>query len=158
MLPCPKYRLYFTRGLPRSGKSTLASKIQTGNKCFGGPIIVISADDFRLAVHGPIQYNHRSEGVVASCVWTAVRALLMKYDVILDDTNSSEWSIRKIFEIDKHAQYVNITTSPSICLERLINKYKDEHDIETCTLVIDRISKQLQETDVEKIRDEYINI
>ncbi len=157
MLPCPKYRLYFTRGLPRSGKSTLAYKIGTVKKCFGGPLIVICADDFRLAVHGPTQYNHRSEGVVASCMWTAISALLMKYDIILDDTNSSEWSIRKIFEIDKNAQYVEVTTFPGICLGRMIEKYHEEHSIYMCEQSITRITKQLETTDVEKIRSEYIN-
>lgn len=146
-----KCRLYFTRGLPRSGKSTLSEAWATNYDR-----IVVCVDDFRLAVHGPIQYSRKAESIIAGCVWTTTQALLYKYDVILDDTNSSEWSLRQIFNIDPYAKYVDVQTKPKLCLARMIQKYANEYTDKECKFVIDRIQHKLETVDVEKIRNEYL--
>ncbi len=146
-----KNHLYFTRGLPRSGKSTLSKEW-----AINYTRVVVCVDDFRLAVHGPVQYNQKAESIIAGCVWTTIQALLYKYDVILDDTNSSEWSLRQIFNIDPYAKYVNVQTKPNLCLVRMIQKYANENTDKECKFVIDRIQQQLETVDVEKIRDEYL--
>jgi len=149
----PNNKLTFLRGLPRSGKSTFAKEWLKQEKTRA----IVCGDDFRLAIHGPTQYIRLAEPHVFASIFTAIRALLMKHEVLFDETNSSENSIRCIFEIDPAAEYVEFGTPPEVRFQRMIEKYKNEHSTLTCENVINNITHQLETTDVEKIRREYIN-
>lgn len=71
------------KGLPRSGKSTMAQKLAKYN---GWPII--NPDSFRLALHGQVYYGP-AEPMVWANVKVAVRALLLAghTHVVVDATN-----------------------------------------------------------------------
>ncbi len=105
-------RLVYMRGLPRSGKSTLAEMVskEIPNS------VIICGDDFRLATYGQT-YIRLAEPCVSQSVLTSVRALLMRCTVIFDETNSSEWSLRRIYEIDRGAIMIPVSTPKEKCLE-----------------------------------------
>ena len=71
--------------------------------------IIVCADDFRLATYGQ-DYDHSCECMAAATIFTTIKALLKTHCVLFDDTNSSEWSLRRIFEIFPTAEYINIGT------------------------------------------------
>lgn len=156
-------QLFFTRGLPRCGKSNFSRSwllnqiysyrymIDNRSTEINMPLkrVIVCADDFRLATYGT-EYKHCCEHISSATTFTAIKALLMTHCVLFDDTNSSEWSLRRIFEICPQAEYINIGTEKKICLERN-NKTKNIPEF-----VFDRIEKQLLEIDPENIRKDYI--
>jgi hypothetical protein len=156
-------QLFFTRGLPRSGKGTFANKwiieqeysykdiLYNRSIHIYFPLrrIVVCADDFRLATYGQ-DYDHSCECVAAATIFTAIKALLKTHCVLFDDTNSSEWSLRRIFEICPTAEYINIGTEKKICLERNAKTKKIPE------FVFDRIERQLVEIEPEQIKKDYI--
>jgi hypothetical protein len=129
-------KLYFTIGLPRSGKSTFARRWQRGevevrdgkftddplsedvSRINNVPRIVVTPDAFRLALGH--RYNWYVEPVVFSHVQVAIRAFLQDYDVLVDDTHTSEESIKRILEIDPSAINIMIDTPLETCCERAI--------------------------------------
>ena len=123
--------------MPRSGKSTLAKKwlhseLDIINNAFTSEFvshveltrvnnvkrIVVTPDAWRLALGH--RYNWYAEPVVFSHVQVAIRALLLDYDVLVDDTNTSIESITRIFEVDPTATYVRVDTSEVECIQRAI--------------------------------------
>lgn len=144
-------KLYFTIGLPRSGKSTecknwlrkendINTTGRLGNfvhKLFGhfdvDDRIVVSPDRWRLALGH--RYNWFVEPVVFSHIQIAVRGLLIDYNVILDDTNTTPESIKRIYEVDPDAIAIPIATPAEVCKERAIKT--GQPDLAT---VIDRMS------------------
>lgn len=137
--------LYFTCGLSHSGKSTLAQKwlkyenyIDGGQfheyerwRCSGKVIdskyvdydlanqrrVVVSGDAIRESL-GSL-WNPNVEDYVDSIKYTMVKALLKTgHTVLIDETNTSERSIRKILEIDIGAQVAVVPTSREECLKR----------------------------------------
>ena len=156
-------QLFFTRGLPRSGKDTFChtwlSKqnylirdlvdFRRNEIVFPLRRVIVCADDFRLAAYGK-DYDNSCECMAAATIFTAIKALLKTHCVLFNDTNSSEWSLRRIFEICSTAEYINIGTEKKICLERN-SKTKGIPEF-----VFDRIEKQLLEIDPEDIRKDYI--
>lgn len=129
--------LYFTIGLPRSGKSTECKKwlnyeseilhpktSRVGvfhSMCHftpGRPRIVVTPDHWRLALGH--RYNWFVEPVVFSHVQIAVKALLHNYDVVVDDTHTTAESVKRIYECHEDAVAIPIPTSPEICKERAI--------------------------------------
>lgn len=127
-------KLYFTIGVPRSGKSTLCKEWQQ-NKLFienhtflesmnkldepEYPRVVITPDYWRLALGH--RYNWHTEPVVFSHVQIAVRAMLKAgYDVLVDDTHTTENSILRLYEENVDAHYVLVNTNINTCKERAI--------------------------------------
>lgn len=143
--------LYFTIGLPRSGKSTECKDwlrkendvnpgIRVGtfvHKLFGhfdvDDRVVVSPDRWRLALGH--RYNWFAEPVVFSHIQIAIRGLLMDYNVILDDTNTTPESIKRIYEVDPNAIAIPINTPVEICKERAIKTGQPD-----LVSVIDRMS------------------
>ena len=74
-------RLLITRGLPASGKTTFARKLQ--------PYVVrVGRDDLRVMLHGRRLFTQWAEGQVTAVQRTMVEALLRAgASVIVDDTN-----------------------------------------------------------------------
>lgn len=130
-----KTHLYFTIGFPRSGKSTLAKKWQARenniifNKFIDAnshiqvksypeyPRVVITPDAWRLAMGH--RYNGYTEPLVFAHVQLAIRAMLMAgYDVLVDDTHTTEASLFKLFQESPNATYIHVDTPASVCIER----------------------------------------
>lgn len=170
--------LYFSVGMPRSGKSTLAKDwadrfgpddprdMYTDTIIYngGGKMwfnfnekvlgkVIICGDDFRLACHGQV-YRRLSEGVVWGHIQVAIQALLNTgHKVFFDETNSSPWSIERIFEIDVHAIPVFVTTPKEVCIQRALDNKQDY-----LVPVIEKIAKNLEVMTAEKIEEirEYV--
>lgn len=154
-------QLFFTRGLPRSGKSTFARKWLTNQKYslkdmlydnkykelyFPLRRVIVCGDDFRLATYGQ-EYDRSCEFASALTMFTAIKALLKNHCVLFDETNSSEWSLRRIFEICPNAEYIDIRTEKKECLKRNNKKIAE--------FVFDRIENNLLNIDPEDIRKDY---
>ena len=107
--------LVFSVGLPRSGKSTFTES--WGEAHSWHPRVIINVDDYRSVIAGQ-NYHRNSEPLVWGCVSTTTKALLKNYSVFFDDTNTSEWSLQRLFEIYPQAQYVMVHTAPDVCVAR----------------------------------------
>lgn len=147
-----KSRLFYTCGLPRSGKSTLAKRWaaerhwmtdggterrddgDTLTYKFSGPAYlrlpsrpraVLSGDEFRLAVSGS-HYNLSSEGFVFAAMDAAARALLSSgHDVMIDETCTTEQTLLRYLLIDIDATPVFVNTPVSVCEERAITSGRE---------------------------------
>lgn len=137
--------LFYTIGLPRSGKSSLAERwlkfqnyIEDGQfrdypvwltRGFNGNCeikdhdiqtqhrAVVSGDAIRESLGN--LWNPDVEDYVDAIKYTMVKALLKTgHTVLIDETNTSERSIRKILEIDINAQFAFVDTSIEDCLLR----------------------------------------
>jgi predicted kinase len=126
-----KGKLYFCCGLQRSGKSTFCKKWLYENLYLindnyelwlqTNPRVIVSGDDIRLATHGT-RYNKLAEDSVFSTLHIMIRTLLITgFDVIVDETNTSEISIRRLLEIDEYAIAIRFDTSEEICIQRAID-------------------------------------
>lgn len=108
--------LFFTIGLPRSGKSTYCKKWAAEKSMRS----VVSSDSIRLAATGQ-RYNPYSETLVFATKHIMIRALLdYGFDVIVDGTHSTEVSLTRLYEIDINARHVIIPTTAKVCRERAI--------------------------------------
>ena len=67
------------------------------------------------------RYNWFSEPLVFSQVQIAIRALLMDYDVLVDDTHTTVESVKRILEVEPDAIPIPIKTDPAICKGRALN-------------------------------------
>jgi len=86
-------RLLITRGLPASGKTTFARKLQPR-------VVRVNRDDLRLMLHGRRLFTQTAEGQVSTAQRAAVEALLRaKSDVIVDDTNLRTRTVREWAEL-----------------------------------------------------------
>ncbi len=127
-------KLYFTIGLPRSGKSTWCRNFAKENQ-----ITILSGDDFRLAITNE-RYNIHSELFVKASLITAAKALLISgQDVIIDETNSTDYSLNQLFHLDKNPEIIFFHTPKCICTDRA--KTTNHLDLPP---VIDRIEYNLQ--------------
>jgi predicted kinase len=93
--------LLITRGLPASGKTTFARKLQPG-------VVRVNRDDLRLMLHGERLHTQWAEGQVTAAQRAAVEALLRaKADVIVDDTNLRGKVVKEWAELAArfHAQF-----------------------------------------------------
>lgn len=152
--------LFFTIGLPRSGKSTFAKdwmvgryRILENNKYVKlmdyqigivdvmNPHLgraVVNADTIRLNLYGQ-RFCDVGEPFVHAVKDCMIRSLLnYGHDVLVDGTHTSEYSRKALYKIDPNAQYVLIDTPAATCKERAI-----ECGQEDLLPVIDRMSKQL---------------
>ncbi|WP_433369673.1 AAA family ATPase [Actinoplanes sp. CA-142083] len=86
-------RLLITRGLPASGKTTFARKLQPR-------VVRVNRDDLRRMLHGERLYTQWSESQVTHAQRAAVEALLRAHaDVIVDDTNLRNKTVREWAEM-----------------------------------------------------------
>jgi predicted kinase len=137
-------KLYYTVGLPRSGKSTWCDQwvrqpicnplwdvltdcpatesisTQEG-KLWAEPKLpraVIAGDDFRRALHGN-SYRIEAEATVFAMMDVATRALLDRgFDVIIDETCTTEQTLLRYLRLDRAAVPVFIDTPKDVCIER----------------------------------------
>jgi predicted kinase len=86
-------RLLITRGLPASGKTTFARKLQPN-------VVRVNRDDLRRMLHGQRLFTQWAEGQVTHAQRAAVEALLRAHaDVIVDDTNLRAKTVREWAEV-----------------------------------------------------------
>jgi len=86
-------RLLITRGLPASGKTTFARKLQPR-------VVRVNRDDLRRMLHGERLYTQWAEGQVTHAQRAMVEALLRAHaDVIVDDTNLRNKTVREWAEL-----------------------------------------------------------
>jgi predicted kinase len=86
-------RLLITRGLPASGKTTFARKLQP-------QVVRVNRDDLRRMLHGRRLFTQWAEGQVTHAQRAAVEALLRAHaDVIVDDTNLRAKTVREWAEL-----------------------------------------------------------
>lgn len=131
-------RLYFTVGLPRSGKSTLCKEWVKAPS--DRPRVIISGDDFRLAVYGDV-YNRVGEAFVFATMDSAIRAhLIGGSDVIVDETSTTTETLMRYFLLDINAEPIFVETSEEECLLRAIATRQ-----EYLVPVIQKLSKQMTE-------------
>jgi predicted kinase len=82
-------RLLITRGLPASGKTTFARKLQPR-------VVRVNRDDLRLMLHGRRLFTETAESQVTHIQRMSVEALLARRaDVIVDDTNLRGSTVRE---------------------------------------------------------------
>lgn len=115
-------KLWFTIGLPRSGKTTYCDEWVTDHD--HNRRVVVSGDAFRQALHGHA-YIPEAEGVVFAHMDIAVRAFLLSgHDVIIDETATTEATILRYFRIDQEACPVWISTTAEVCIQRALDSNK----------------------------------
>lgn len=151
-------KLFFTVGLPRSGKSRWCDdwvRQSIVNPLWDlpdGPVaepkrpgVIVCGDDFRHAVHGG-EYRVEAEGTVFAAMDVAVRALLRRgFDVIIDETCTTEATLLRYLRIDPDATPVFIDTPEEECLRRAF-----EEDREYLAGPIRRMAGQLR-----KLREDW---
>lgn len=82
-------RLIVTRGLPASGKTTFARKLQPG-------VVRVNRDDLRWMLHGGRLLSQHAEAQVTAAQRAQVEALLRaRADVCVDDTNLRTKTVRE---------------------------------------------------------------
>ncbi|MEU8814292.1 AAA family ATPase [Actinoplanes sp. NPDC048796] len=86
-------RLLITRGLPASGKTTFARKLQPG-------VVRVNRDDLRWMLHGTRLYTQWAEAQVTDVQRATVEALLRRRtSVVVDDTNLRPSKVREWAEL-----------------------------------------------------------
>lgn len=129
-------RLSFLCGLPQSGKSRYSTLFaqETGPR----PRVIISGDDFRLALTGQ-EYSPRAEAMVFSVMDTAILALLDRgYDVLVDETSTSRATLMRYLRLDPDAEMIFIDTPAEECKRRAL-----ENERPYLVRVIDRLAPRL---------------
>lgn len=147
-------KLYFTVGLPRSGKSTFCDQWARSTDIIdwtrdpgeGEPYVstirpraIVAGDAFRHALYGG-EFNPRSEGTVFAMMDVATRALLERgFDVIIDETCTTEATLLRYLRIDKDATPIFIEATVNECIDRANATNKPY-----LLLPIKRMGKQLE--------------
>lgn len=119
-------------GLPRSGKSTICRDWSIGKVDFvdglpdycNGPYeqvfprIIVEDDAIRKAITGD-RFNFASESQVYAIKYSMIRTLMEQgYEVLVDDTHTSEPSIRRLLEININSDFCIVDTDPVECINR----------------------------------------
>ncbi|WP_089009814.1 phosphatase domain-containing protein [Micromonospora viridifaciens] len=87
------FRLIATRGLPASGKTTFARRLQPD-------VVRVNRDDLRRMMHGERLFTQRAEGQVTRVQRAQVEALLAaRVSVCVDDTNLRSRTLRDWAEL-----------------------------------------------------------
>ncbi|MFD2768283.1 AAA family ATPase [Micromonospora eburnea] len=87
------FRLIATRGLPASGKTTFARRLQPG-------VVRVNRDDLRRMLHGERLFTQWAEGQVTRVQRAQVEALLAaRVSVCVDDTNLRSRTLRDWAEL-----------------------------------------------------------
>lgn len=150
-----KNKLYFFIGLARSGKSTIAKKWidheidftndgvpvppSSANWGLPEPRVVVGADDWRLALGH--RYNSYVEPLIHPQTRIAVRALLKRHNVLVDETNTNKMSIIQWLEEDIDAIPVFVNTHVDICKKRALETGQPD-----LVPVLDRMYTNLRST------------
>lgn len=155
-------RLYYTIGLPRSGKSSFAASwVNYGTT--SNRNVVISGDSIRLATHGH-RFIIEAEPTVHLHKTIALKALLLEgFNVLYDGTNSTKESQFEVWKIDEFAIPIWVPERSFIgsklwiqhiddCKQRAIESGHDD-----LFPAIDRIAIQLAELNLNfnKYREEF---
>lgn len=112
-------------GVPRSGKSTKAKLIQSQFESLGKKAIVLSEDTYRTALYGK-PYLKECEMFLRGAIDLTAKALLIEgWEVILDDTHTSEHNLRRCLQIDMNASFSVVDTPINVCMERAIKHNQD---------------------------------
>lgn len=112
--------LEFTVGTARSGKDTRVKEIvdQRHMLAPNNHYVIVSGDQIRLALYG-CRYSSYGESFVFATMQVMTRTLLSSgYNVIINDTNTTKESCRRILEIAPTAQPIFVLTCPEVCIER----------------------------------------
>lgn len=141
-------RLYYLIKLPQSGGSTFANDwvraspiiedirrfpVQDSLPPYYGsshvgqarPRVVLGGDDFRIGLHGQ-EYVRTAEGAVFAIMDAAARALLSRgFDVLMDETATTEQTLMRYYLIHFEAEPIFIPTPASVCEERALANKKD---------------------------------
>lgn len=127
-----KGKLYYLIKLPQSGGSSFANKwvsadvdleyvnyLQEGADYFlERPRVVVGGDDFRIGTHS-MEYLRTSEGLVFAQMDTAVRALLYRgFDVLIDETSTTEATLLRYYLMDFDAEAIIVDTPAEECIRR----------------------------------------
>lgn len=164
-------KLYILCGLPRSGKTRIANQWATydinilNGEIFPNPNAeitcvprtIVCSDDIRLALHG-CRWSTLAEDMVHAIQGVMIRALLKRSDVLIDGTNTTKSTIRKLLSYYVDADFCIIDTPKEICIQRAI----DTNQLDLLP-IIERMDKQLKEwkhdpfTFFDKIREEVFN-
>ncbi|MBG0561880.1 phosphatase domain-containing protein [Actinoplanes aureus] len=118
-------RLLITRGLPASGKTTFARKLQPD-------VVRVNRDDLRIMLHGRRLFTQRAEAQVTQAQRAAVEALLRaRGSVIVDDTNLRGKTVREWAELaarfDATFEVHDFTDVPvEECVRRDADRPEDE--------------------------------
>lgn len=160
-------RLFYTIGLPRSGKTTYANAWLCGpfpgmlgpfarrdNHIFYDsrldqitikrPRVVLSGDDFRRAVY-QAEYSRTGECLVFGILDTAARALLARgFDVLMDETATTQATLTRYYLIDFDAQPIIIDTPEEECIRRAIEGGKP-HLVEPIRMMAEQMKEQLKD-------------
>jgi len=140
-------------GLPRSGKSTKAKawlnyecNIRDGECIWGEgrlreprPRVIVNADQIRLTLHGKRFWVEKEVEV-----WQLENFMLRYffnagYDVLADETHTSNASIMGVLRVDLHADYCLVDTPIEECKRRAL---ACGHDDLVTRDVIDRMEAQ----------------
>lgn len=133
--------LFYTIGLPRSGKSSIVNKWASKKPMRA----IVSSDNIRLALTGK-RYEPLAETMVFATKHVMIRALLDRgFDVCVDGTHSTEISIQRILEIDHQAQHVIVDTDLETCIQRAV-----ETNQEDLIPTINRIHNNLKKIKISK--------
>lgn len=143
-------KLFFTIKLPQSGGSTFCNWfVQNRPNC-----VVIGGDDFRNALYGR-EFQIEAEGTVFSTMDVAIRALLNRgFDVIIDETSTTEATLFRYYKIDENAKEIWINTTKEECIKRAI-----ENNRRYLVLPIKRMAKQFDflKKNFKKIKSKIID-
>jgi len=135
--------LNFTIGLARSGKSTICQQwlhgkiaIVNGIPCEtpysitqSHPRIVICDDAIRRAITGD-RFNLAAESQVYALKYGMIRTMLKQgYEVMVDDTHTTDVSVQRLLEINHKANFMLVDTDVDECIQRAI-KTKQEDLVE----------------------------
>jgi len=146
-----KSKLYFTIGLPRSGKSSLCDKwvrykfdimhgkpVDFNDACnTPNPRAIVCSDDIRIATCG-CRYSQYAEELVHSIQGVMIRSLLSRgFDVIIDGTHTTSESIKRVLQM-RACDYLYVDTSQNTCKKRAI-----ETDQQDLCIVIDKMAENL---------------
>jgi predicted kinase len=110
-------RLLITRGLPASGKTTFARKLQPR-------VVRVNRDDLRRMLHGDRLYTQWAEAQVTHAQRAAVEALLRaRADVIVDDTNLRAKTVREWAELAaRHGATFEVHDFTDVPLEECLRR------------------------------------
>src|SRR5690349_9542591 len=110
-------RLLITRGLPASGKTTFARKLQP-------QVVRVNRDDLRRMLHGERLFTQRAEAQVTQAQRAAVEALLRAHaDVIVDDTNLRAKTVREWAELAaRHGATFEVHDFTDVPLEECLRR------------------------------------
>ena len=142
-------KLWFMCANARAGKSTYAdswlrsprvAKWDMDDKPQVFPRVVVSGDAIRKAIHGH-SFLPEAESLVHAFMEISIRMFYEQgYEVLVDETSTSERSISMYLKICEDAQPIFIDTPIEVCKERAVKSGK-----EYLLDAIDRIGSQFIE-------------